>query len=72
MRRNMSKYRDGEGAENFKKFVQSGLRLPGMLLEDIFATEAAAFDYIGKGLEERREEIKDRRDKFPTKRRKRY
>ena len=58
MRRSMSKYSDSQAAENLKEFVRSGLRLPGMLLEDIFATEAAAFDYIGKGLEERREEVK--------------
>ena len=58
MRRNMSKYRDGEGAENFKKFVRNMATGLMQYPADVFATEAAAFDYIGKGLEERREEVK--------------
>ena len=69
MRRNMSTYSDSQAAENLKEFVKSGLRLPGMLLEDIFATEAAAFDYIGKAIEEREQEVKDQRNRFPTKKR---
>ena len=52
---------DNVAAEKLKEIVQSGLRLPGMLLEDVFATESAAFGYIGEGLEQRREEVKNQK-----------
>ena len=57
-RRNMSRYSDSQAAENLKKLVNSQLKLYGMLPGDILATPAAAFDYIGEGLEQRREEVK--------------
>ena len=49
---------DGVAAEKLKEIIQSGLSLPGMLLEDVFATESAVFSQIGESLEERREEVK--------------
>ena len=58
-----SEQSDSVAAEKLKQFVQSGLKLPGMLLEDVFATEAAVFDYIGTGLEERREEVKKQKNR---------
>ena len=72
MRRKMRKHSDGQAAEDLKEFIRSGLRLPGILLKDIFATEAAALNYLETAIEEREQEVKDRRDKFPTKNRKRY
>jgi hypothetical protein len=54
---------DGVAAEKLKEFIRSGLRLPGMLLEDVFATESAAFGFIGEGLEQRREEVKKQKNK---------
>ena len=54
---------DNVAAEKLKEIVQSGLRLPGMLLEDVFATESAAFGYIGEGLEQRKEEVKNQKNR---------
>ncbi len=54
---------DNVAAEKLKEIVQSGLRLPGMLLEDVFATESAAFGYIGEGLEQQRERVKNQKNR---------
>ena len=51
------KTNDGQAAEQLKDFV--GSMFTGLIEypSDVFATEMATFDYIGKGLEKRREEV---------------
>ena len=74
MRRNMSKYRtdDGEAAEKFKEFIKSGLQFPGLFLEDIFMKEKLILEDIGDLIEKREEEVKEQRNRFPKKNRRRY
>ena len=62
MRRNMSKYRDGEGAENFKKFVKFAVNIPvNIIQEDLLAPQRTAFGYYRSS--SRRKKRRNKRSK---------
>ena len=78
MRRNISKYSadDGEATEKFKAFIKNIPSYPGIIASDIFATEIEAIkqvsEVIGDWVEKREEVVKEQRNRFPKKNRRRY